>query len=150
MTSDRVSLYIPDRLAPILDLQAERGESLSGRLAAIVDRYGWIVRDDPPAFPRNEWCLILDACNGWASWAEAGETLMGGVAANVADHAALNAADEKWHLSRDEVRDLVARLNGLSRAQTCQVIECIERFWRRCELPTYEALAAAGCRIAED
>lgn len=142
--SSRHTIYIPQHLMPILDLGA--GNGLRQRIAAIIDRYGHIVDQHCPSFSRAEWMLVLDACNGWESWSQAGQTLMTGIALEVYDHARINGAGEKWSLSERQVADLVARLRELPAAETMAVIERIERFWRRYTLPTGEALAAAGIR----
>jgi len=133
-------------MRPILDLREgeEDNEGMSQRIAAIIDRYSQVIARSCPAFTRGEWCCILDACNGWVNWAEAGETLMLGIAAEVSDAIELNGLNEKWDLSAEQGRDLVKRLGALSSAETMAVIERIERFWRRCDLDTDEAMSAAG------
>jgi hypothetical protein len=141
-----LSIYLPDHLSAALD-KPESGEfAASNRIAAIIDRYHAIVSSPThcPAISSAGWCLILDACNGWASWAEAGTTLMCGIAANVEDHAKFNAAGEKWELSEAQVAALVARLNDLTPAETMSIIERIERFWRRSGMYTDSAMAASG------
>ncbi|MCC6651456.1 MAG: hypothetical protein IT348_09955 [Candidatus Eisenbacteria bacterium] len=141
MGSQRQSIYVPERLRPVLDVEA--GAGLSARVAAILDRYGWIMRDCPP-MTRAEWLLVLDACNGWASWSEAGETLMVGLAQEVADHAALNSAGNKWGLSEAQVRSLVGRLNTLLPVEKLAVVERVERFWRRSQMGADDAMREAG------
>jgi hypothetical protein len=130
--ANRTSIYIPDHLRRIIDQEANQdgGESLSGRLASIVDRFGLICDRHTPAFSRAEWCLMLDACNGWASWSQAGQTLMLGVAAEVADAVRCAA--------------LVGGLRAMTVAETIATVERIERFWRRGALPTDAAMAGAG------
>jgi len=141
--SERLSIYLPDRLRRIIDIDAEQTPGLSNRIAAIVDRYGVIITECP-AFRRSEWLLMLDACNGWASWSEAGETLMVGLAAEVEDHIRLNDAGAHWQINSADCQVLVARLAGLSRAETMAVLERIERFWRRPAADADAAMQEAG------
>lgn len=143
--STRRSIYIPDHLAQALDIDAadtdDTGtESRSGRIAAILSRYRYLIQTAAVEFTRAEWCLILDAMNGWAAV---------GVAAEVADHIRLNNATEHWNLSDDAAADLLERLQALTPAETLYFIECAERFWRRAHLDTDDALTQAGCRITK-
>lgn len=140
MTSKRVSVYVPDRLLPILG----EGDSMSCRLAAVVDRYSVVVDQHTPELTRSEWCMILDACNGWATWSEAGETLMGGIALEVHDAFVVSMTADKWGMSQEQAIALVERLRGLTAAETIAVVERIERFWRRADLDTDAAMADAG------
>lgn len=143
MPSERLSIYIPERLLPAIGPQLADREGLSSRIAAIIDRYEQIVQTSCPPLTRAEWHLLLDACNGWASWSEAGETLMTGLALEVADHVRLNDAASKWGLTPEQAANLVARLCS-SAAETMAVLERVERFWRAHELPTDEAMSVAG------
>jgi len=145
--TERRSIYVPDHLWDFLDLPAD-GDGLSSRVAAIVDRYRQIVWAPGACerWTRPEWLLVLDACNGWASWAEAGETLMTSIWAEVADHVRLNDAAAKWGLSAEQAEALAADLRSLTAAGTMAVLERVERFWRRADLPTAEAMAAARIR----
>lgn len=141
--SKKQSIYIPDHLRPVIDLHAEQPPGLSNRIAAIIDRYGHLT-GQCPQFSRAEWCLILDACNGWPSWSEAGEMLMTGVGAEVADHIDLHKAGEKWGLTSEQCRSLVERVAALDAVGVMSLVERIERFWRRSGMETDAALKAAG------
>ncbi len=144
MTSERVSLYIPDQLADVLDAREDKGESLSCRIAAIIDRYGLLVRHHRPQLTRAEWCLILDACNGWGLTPEPAELHVQGIALNVHDDDRLNGGGAKWGLTREQVDDLVRRLDAMNTAERIALVECIGRFWRRAPLPTTRAMREAG------
>jgi len=138
------TIYIPDHLRDVLDIgDDEQMPGLSARLAAIVDRYGRLVADCPP-LSRAQWCLILDACNGWATPMEPGETLLTGLPLEVADHVKLNNAGEKWNLSAAECERLVNRLAELTITEAVSIVERVERFWRRPAMDTDIALAASG------
>ena len=143
--SQRISVYIPDHLGGVLDVL---GNSMTARIVAIIDRYGCMIQAARVQFSRAEWMLILDACNGWHTLTEPGETLTNGLALAVADHARLNDVAAKWTLSNDQVRELVARLQSLSIPETITIVEAVERFWRRHHQLSDEAMEQAG--IAPD
>jgi hypothetical protein len=136
MPAERISIYLPDRLRAIVDAV---GNTPSARIAAIVDRYGFVMRVARPTLLRNEWLAIFDVCNGWASWAETGETLMLGLSANVEDAIEMEGLAEKWQLP-DKGRQLVQRLRALTPVEQIAVVECAERFWQMRDLNTDEAL----------
>jgi len=142
MTSTRSSIYIPDKIRKHLDL--DLCDSLSNRMAAICDRYAWLLMDQQPKFRKSEWLLILAACNGWATWAEAGESLMLGLASEVHDHISLNRGHEQWDLTEQQGYDVARRLAEMPAIQRISVVELVERFWRRHQMATDEAMQAAG------
>ncbi len=139
----KIQIYLPDHARQAIDLDAPQPPPVSRRLTAVCDRYEYLVRWECPAFSRAEWSLMLDACNGWASWSEAGETLMVGIAAEIEDHIRLNQADEHWGLTAEQAGGLVRRLRSLSAVETMAVLERIERFWRRCDAETGAAMMGA-------
>lgn len=144
------SIYIPDRLDAVLGPCGETtGMSLSGRIAAIVDRYGEIIRRHRPQLTRAEWMLLMDALNGWASWAEAGRTLMIGIALEVEDAIAMHRLDAKWGLAPQQAQELVRRLRELSFAEAISVIDAAEMFWAHADLDADAALAKAGVRPSD-
>ena len=140
--SKRSYIFIPDVLRGLLDLHIS--DSPSNRVCAILDRYEVLLRGQQPSFARYEWMLILAACNGWATWAEAGESLMIGLAVEVADHVRMNRGHEQWDLTEEQGLDVARRLAEMPAIQRIAVVELVERFWRRHELPTDEAMKAAG------
>lgn len=143
MAAERLSIYLPERLRAVLDLQ-DGHEGLSNRIAAVLDRYSVVVASHCPALTRAEWCCVLDACNGWASWNEAGETLMTSIAVEVEDGIHLNGLAEKWGLTEQQGNGLVAKLQMMRPAELMAVLERIEKFWRRSSETTDGAMAAAG------
>lgn len=144
MPSDRISLRIPDHLRQVADLDAGDLASPSARIAGILDRYGLLMARSTPQLTRAEWCLILDAINGWASAYEPAELAASGIAAEVADHVKLNGADDKWGLSRAQAMGLAHRIHEMHPAEQLAIVDRAERFWRRCQLDTDEAMTAAG------
>lgn len=138
MTSKRATIYIPE------DMSTQLGpcDNLSGRLAAIVDRYSIMVLDLMPNFSRNEWCAICDA--------NSGTDMMGGLAsptmiwANVHDSIRL---DEKWSIDQDA---LVKRLQQLRPSELLAVAEVCVRFWQLDKCDTDTALRLAGALPMED
>lgn len=169
MSSSRHSIYIPDHLRPAIDLEGS-DESLSGRLATILDRYLQIVRRQCPRLSRAEWMVILDVCNGTMFGSGVpGETILAGLrgatvapdgrihgeatttlALEVADGCDYHSTHAKWGLDRGQADDLIARLGRLTIAEQVAVIERIERFWRRAELQTDAAVAQAWIETQED
>jgi len=146
MPSDRKSIYLPDKFDDLLDLRDDSGGGISQRIAAILDRYGVICREDCPTLSRGEWGCVLEACSGWASWAEAGQTLQAGIALEVHDYWLIDewlTEQNQWDLTRDQVEALVTRLRDCTRAQTMAIVERIERFWRRAQMPTEDAYREA-------
>ena len=85
----------------------------------------------------------MDACNGWAAWAEGAETHQVSLAANVADAIRLDGLVAKWGLA-DNGLPLVNRLNALSPAEAVAVVEAVEAFWARAAKPTDEIFAELG------
>lgn len=82
--------------------------------------------------------LICDALNGtWLQESVAARHLW----AEVEDAIQLNRLDRKWSV---EGPSLVERLRGLTLAQAWAVVDAVERFWATSDLPTREALRAAG------
>jgi len=146
MASQRLSIYVPDHLWSAIDLpdRDQRREGLSARIAAIVDRYELIVQRSCPQFRRAEWMVLLDACNGWAAWSEAGHSLMVGLAHEVADYCRLSPPTEKWEIPVARQEALVQRLASLAPHELMAVLERVERFWRRSQMDTDQAMAEAG------
>lgn len=135
----KMSLYAGP---PIQALLAD-DENRSGRLNTVAERYAAIVAAHTPTMTEAEWSACCDALNG--HYMDAGDGLMGVryAWASVEDCAGLG---DKWGVDQSA---LVARLRALPLAEAVALAEVVQRFWRRTDLPTREALEAAGARIAD-
>lgn len=137
MTTDtKLSIYAGEPLALAL---AGYAEGRSARVNTVCARYLGLVAEFVPTFTRAEWSAICDALNGvWLrdehslrfSWAE------------IADCEGLGA---QWGIDQEA---LAIRVRELDLARTIALVETVERFWLRCDLPTDEALKQAGARLA--
>lgn len=108
--------------------------SRSGLISAVAERYREVCRRSLPRLSADEWCLIFDALNGYASLIE-GDTVgltVSGVALGVADHIHLNGADTTWDVDGPA---LVARLAACTWTELLAVLDAAERFWSFPEHP---------------
>lgn len=144
MSNDnRVAIYLgPPTRAALADVP---GQSRSGRINWIAAGYRAIVAHELRAirWTRAEWCAVMDVLNG-AQIEVLDEITWLSAWANLADAPEMG---EKWGV---DVEGLAKRWRGLSQAGRLAVYEAAARFWARAELPTDEALAAAGVRPRSD
>lgn len=84
-----------------------------------LERYYAVLRRSLPTFDRQEALAILDATNGTAF----DPTTVGLLWADVDDAEGLG---EKWGIDRHA---LVARLRGLTYAESMALVDAAERFW---------------------
>lgn len=144
--SKRTSIYMPDTMKNLLASYGE-GNSLSGSIAALMQRYSEITRDACPELSVNEWCAICDANNGCWVWLSAGgHDPYQSLWANVADSEP-DGLDEKWHVS---CRELAEKLRGMSLAEKAAVWDVAAKFWaspRLNDLVTHELLRECGAKI---
>lgn len=142
---NRVAIYLgPPTRAALADVP---GQSRSGRINWIAAGYRAIVAHElrAIAWSRNEWCAVMDVLNGSQIGGLGSLELQALQAwANLADAPEMAG---KWRI---DVDDLVGRWRALSAAGKVAVYEAAARFWARAELPTDEALAAAGVRPRSD
>ena len=129
MSSKRTTIHIPAAIVDILDLDrdADSGESLSGRITLIVDRYADIVSRHTPALSEGEWKAVMDVMNGYFAgignpdaprwiWASVSDACTGDLA-------------EKWQIDGPA---LVEKLRAMDYAAGVAVSEIARRFWSRC------------------
>ncbi len=117
--------------------EAKKPEVFSGMVETVCDRYAQMISDALPDLEEAQWCAICDALNG--VWMREGHSY-GFLWAEIADADRLNGLGDKWGI---DAEDLAAHLRSLPLASTLAVVEVVERFWSRAEMPTDEALAAA-------
>lgn len=135
---ERLSIYAG---APMQLVLGDYDEGKSPRINTVCARYLDIVAAESPTWPLAKWSAVCDALNG--SW------LMDDAAirylwATVADFDGLG---KKWGIDQDA---LVSELRDASLAKKIAIIEIVERFWLRAELPAEQALAQAGAKISAD
>lgn len=118
----RTSTYLTDRTLQV----AGDGDSLSGSINRIIDRYGEICRrlrvED--RFTSAELDALRAVANGWL--AEPAATIAGGLALEVAD--ANPDAFEAFNVDR---RALLSKLRDLDYAHEVAMVDSIERYWRK-------------------
>lgn len=116
----RTTIYLTDRAEAVL----AGGESLSGSINRIADRYYEIIRRSRIDLSDAELAAVRDALNGWL--AEPAATIAGGPALEVAD--ALDDGLAERH--GIDGRALLAKLRGLTYAQEVALVDSVEQFWR--------------------
>lgn len=118
----RTSTYLTDRTLQV----AGDGDSLSGALNRIVDRYGEICRrlrvED--RFSSAELDVLRAVANGWL--AEPAATIAGGLALEVAD-----TESEEFEAFDVDRAALLSKLNDLNFAEEVALVDGIERYWRK-------------------
>lgn len=116
----RTTIYLTDRAEAAL----AGGDSLSGSINRIADRYYEILRRSRIDLSDAEMDAVRDALNGWL--AEPAATIAGGPALEVAD--ALDDGLAERH--GIDGRALLAKLRGLTFAQEVALVDYVEQFWR--------------------
>jgi hypothetical protein len=125
--SQRSTIHIPAPIVEALDLDKDAGESLSGRIALIVERYRQIISDHCPELSRNEWMACMDVMNGM--FTGMGEpTAVKFLWASVDDACSMEGLAEKWEIDGPA---LVKKLRALDTAGAIAVAEIGRRFWSR-------------------
>lgn len=118
--SRRTTIYLTDRAEAVLG----GGESLSGSVNRLADRYYEIVRRSRIDLPPPELDAIRDALNGWL--AEPAATIAGGPALEVED-ALPDGLAERHGIDGPA---LVAKLRALTYAQEVALVDAVEQYWR--------------------
>lgn len=116
----RTTIYLTDRAEAAL----AGGDSLSGSINRIADRYYEILRRSRIDLSDAEMDAVRDALNGWL--AEPAATISGGPALEVED--ALDDGLAERH--GIDGRALVDKLRELSYAQEVALVDYVEQFWR--------------------
>lgn len=100
------------------------GDSLSGTINRLADRYYEIVRRSRIDLSPGELDAVRDALNGWL--AEPAATIAGGPALEVED-ALPDGLAERHGIDGPA---LVAKLRGLTYAQEVALVDAVEQYWR--------------------
>lgn len=116
----RTTIYLTDRAEAVLS----GGESLSGSINRVADRYYEVVRRSRIDLSPAELNAVRDALSGWL--AEPAATISGGPALEVEDALADGLAER--HGIDGPV--LVAKLRGLTYAQEVSLVDSVEQHWR--------------------
>ena len=119
MTAQRKNVYFQPRTLA----QLGEGESLSGRVAQVIDRYAELVRRSRPEdkFSEAERSAIIDACLSWAL--EPAAMIFGGVAMEV-DDAMRDGLASKWGIDGPALLD---KLGSLNPGEQIALVDWIER-----------------------
>lgn len=128
----KLSIYLPDEVLALLG----KPDSVSGRIAEIIERYVEIARTNIPDFTRDEWCAIFDHLNGFGGAGAPNLTLLW---AGIADTQGLG---RKWGFDQEA---LAKKLRGRPYAQLVAIAELHAAFWA---LPGADAeLTAPGSAL---
>jgi hypothetical protein len=149
-SAKRQSIYIPEKIQEILATYAYGDESsISGTIAAIIDRYRAITADATPELPANEWMAICDVLNGCGMLLAAG----GGrhdqapmAWASIAD-SEQDGLGKKWNV---DCRGLAEKIRMLPLAGRIAVWDVVARFWASEQLnslPAEDLLIICGAKI---
>ena len=119
--SRKSSVYISDRSEQVLGDSA----SLSGRINAVIDRYGEIIRRAQRValreFSADELAIIKTVCTGMATGQMSAAELIGSISAEVED-GSLPGGD----IEGQSVSALLDKLTALSPAEELALIEWLE------------------------
>lgn len=125
--AQRSTIHLAAPIVEALDLDKDAGESLSGRIAVIVERYRQIVADHCPDLSKNEWLACMDVMNGmFTGMGDAIATKF--LWASVDDACSMEGLAEKWDIDGPA---LVKKLRALDTAGCVAVAEIGRRFWSR-------------------
>ena len=125
--SKKSTIHIPATIVEAIDLDGDAGESLSGRIALIVERYRQIVADHAPELSRNEWMACMDVMNGM--FTGMGDPIAAKfIWASVDDACSMEGLADKWEI---DGAALVKKLRALDTAGAISVAEVGRRFWSR-------------------
>lgn len=145
--SKKLTVYLSDRALAELDRTSivhhdgtvER--NTSGRLSAVVERYGEVIRRHAPALTYKEWCAVCDANNG-SVLDDLPDTWMW---VNVYDSLGIG---EKWGI---DTPSLIKTMRGWSYAESVAATEIVQRFWSdTSNTDNREWLTACGANIVEE
>jgi hypothetical protein len=143
MTAEKKSVYVVE---PALEIIGRDPDSLSGRINAIVIRYGGIIREGTPALTLAEWSAICDALNGTYT----GVDHLDMARLLWADIADADGLGDKWGI---DSQVLALRIRDMSYVERVSILEVVERFWsspRLNEISTDELLRESGAQILAD
>ena len=121
----RASIHLSTSVAAAIDLDRDAGESLSGRISMIVERYQAIISAHRPELSRPEWMAICDVMNG--EFLGMGDTTAPRyIWASVSDACRMDGLADKWHI---DGQALVDKLRNLDYAGCIAAAEVGRRFW---------------------
>ena len=116
----RTTIYLTDRAEAVL----AGGDSLSGSINRLADRYYEIMRRSRIDLTPAELDAVRDALNGWL--AEPAATIAGGPALEIED-ALPDGLTDKWSIDGPA---LVAKMRALTYAQEVALVDAVEQYWR--------------------
>jgi len=126
----------------------ESYDRLVARIETICGRFDGIINSEYAEFTVQEWCAICNALIGNMLWVDSYQSLAMELYDNVMDADEFGELGKKWEV---DVKALASRLKDLSHAQTCSVLEVVNRFWQITDSGHWdsyqELLKAAGATI---
>lgn len=134
---EKLSIYAGEPLALVL---VGHDENRSGRINTVCARYLGAVAAHCPRLREAEWMAICDALNG--TWLRDDDSIRY-TWAEIAD---CDGLAEKWGIDQQA---LAQRVRDMDFAAKVALVETVERFWSRCDLPAAESLKLAGAVIQE-
>ena len=144
------TLYFSQPVFDRLDIDPAGFEGLSARVSNLCIIALDTMREAVPELPLNEWQALLDISNGYfrqtdMSLREQVESFRFSVAESGPE------CNEKWGV---KCPDLARKIDGLSLAQQCAIMEICRRFWVRSDInekyDSYrEILLAHGAKIKD-
>jgi hypothetical protein len=99
------------------------GQSYSGRLAQISDRYIEILRHNPPPqMSEAEMNAVCDALNG--TLLQPAAMIEGAIELEISD--AMPELAQKWSIDKEA---LLKKLRSMNFAQSVALLEAVEKYW---------------------
>lgn len=128
MAARRVTIYLAQPIVDAFDIDNDAGETLSGRIAIVAERYRDMIAAHCPELSRNEWFALCDVANGMFFGIGAATSAPRMLWAEFDDACRTDSVDEKWEIDGPA---LVEKLREMTTAEIFAVAEVTRRFWVR-------------------
>jgi hypothetical protein len=142
------STYYADDVLIALDLSENSAESMSGRVGFMIMAAAKAATDNCPPLTLDEWCAVVESCNGmfW-NYEQGPEAVVSGMAHNLFDSA--EEGDEKWDVDCAALAKRIARLPFV---QQLAIFEVVHKYWSKPRTAGggfKEAFEAIGANVSE-
>jgi hypothetical protein len=125
----RTSVYLRDRTLEVMG-EVPEGETFSGRLNAVVDRYGEIIdlarRTAFPIFTDAELAKMREACRNWATETAAASTTINSLPARVEDAIQIGVLRAWRESAPEDANAFLEKVRTLHPVQQLALVEWIE------------------------
>lgn len=144
--SNRVPIYLSPQLQEERQMWKDAPfGGFASRLTDVLNRLQYVVCEHMPQFSRDEWCLIIDALNGY----HMADSIIGiqGVPFQISEALHGEELGDKWGVEPDQFLDRVDRLMPV---EIVAVAEAASLFWngQRQNLDEFIAkLQAKPCQL---